>query len=194
MILFGFNLKREVIKRLIHGWQKMKILDLGSGPGDSYLRSRKFRGKDLTCLDIFEPYLKECQRLGFKILHLDALELSKRFKPASFDIILAIDFLEHLEKEKGVRLLADLEKIARRKILIFSPLGWVPMDKDTHGFNNVYYQTHRSAWSLEDFQKRGYDCKVLKNLHKDVRWLCSKNYSNKPVPADAIFATKIFKK
>ncbi len=193
-IPYGFNLTREILKRLIPDWQKMKILDLGSGPCSDYLRNRKFRGKDITCLDVFGPYLKECQKLGYKTLHLDASKILENFKPAAFDIILAIDFLEHLEKERGLKLLKDMEKISRRQILIFSPLGFVPMDIDNFGYDNTYFQTHRSAWSQEDFQKRGYNCMVLKNLHKDVRWLSSKKYSDKPVSADAIFAFKIFKK
>lgn len=188
--VFGYKLPKELAKRLVPGWERMTILDVGSGPCH-VTRDRRFLGKNIICLDIYQPYLEECKKLGFKTLNIDARKVSKYFSPGSVDIVLCMDFLEHLEKKEALKLLSELKKIARRQIVIFGPLGYVPADRDECGSTGSPYRVHRSFWEKEELEKLGFKCEVLKNYHKDIRSLCSQHLSDEPVSADAVWAIKI---
>lgn len=183
-----------LIQHLIPGWQKMRILDIGSGPCGK-LKARRFRSVDITCLDIFKPYLSVCRGLGFKIVHGDALKLKSYFKPKSFDVVLLIDVLEHFKKADGKKVLAQVEKIARRQIVIWTPFGWYPQDYDCVDepwkiIGNLQtkqknkYQQHLSAWYPKDLKKIGYKCTVLKNYNVDIR-IASHKLKNHPTPVRA---------
>ena len=86
-----------IIEQLAPGWKQMKILDVGSGPCTKW-KDRRFQGVDITCLDIFKPYLSVCRRLGYKTVCGDAKNLDVYFKSKSYDIVLLIDVLEHFKK------------------------------------------------------------------------------------------------
>lgn len=199
--ILGPKIEDLLIEKLLPGWQDMRILDIRSGPCRK-LKDRRFRSVDITCFDIFEPYLSVCKQLGFKVVHGDALSLKDYFNPKSFDIVLLVDVLEHFKKSDGNRVLAQVEKIARYQIVIWTPVGWYPQDYDcvdeqwktddnlkSRGKNK--YQQHISAWYPKDLEKKGYRCEVLKNYHPDIRSV-SHELKNHPSPilASQMWAVK----
>lgn len=167
----------------------MKILDLGCGPCYKE-RSSLFRHLDITGVDIYKPNLDICQKYGVKTLEADIREIDKYFNEKSVDIVWMFDVIEHLRKKDALRLLNIVEQIARKQVIIFTPVGYLPQDNYEDG--NMF-QKHLSEWSREDFEKRGYRCKVLRNFHRDIRKY-SKRFANEkfPIPADAIWAIKFF--
>src|ERR1700726_3348796 len=44
----------------------------------------------------------------------------------SFDVVQACDFVEHLTKEDGFQWLRDVEIVAKKAVLLFTPIGMVP--------------------------------------------------------------------
>lgn len=164
----------------------MKIVDLGSGPCNKE-KDKKFQGVDITCVDIYEPYLQICKNYGFKTLHADIRNIDRYFAEKSVDIIWLLDVIEHLKKSEGLHLLDMMEKIASRQIIIFTPSGRVLQDE--HSGNK--YQRHLSYWTARDLTRRGYHCQVLKKYHRDVR-KHSKVLANYPEPIsiDAMLAIK----
>ena len=54
----------------------------------------------------------------------DIRNLTDYFKRGQFDACIAIDVIEHLPKEEGLKLMEDMESIAKRKIIIFTPNGF----------------------------------------------------------------------
>lgn len=80
------------------------------------------------------------------------------FVENSFDYILIIDFIEHIDKNIGLLLLEDCKKIVRKKIIIFTPLIFDDNsinvnNKDLWCYGNTY-DYHKSLWSdieLNDF-------------------------------------------
>lgn len=88
-------------------------------------------------------------------LIMDARDILKRFGEKSIDIIQACDFVEHLGKEEGMKWLQDCEKVARKAILIFTPIGFVDSPAANSQPDNIY-QKHRSGWSYEEFEKLGF--------------------------------------
>ena len=86
---------------------------------------------------------------------MDARHILKKFGEKSIDIIQACDFLEHLSKEDGLKWLQDCEKMARKAILIFTPVGLVESPSAGLHPENIY-QKHLSGWTYEEFEKLGY--------------------------------------
>jgi hypothetical protein len=89
--------------------------------------------------------------------------------PKSVDTIFLLDVIEHVEKEEGLQLLRETEKIARQQIVLFTPLGFMPQEQldgeDAWNLNGGAWQEHKSGWLPEDFDDTWmiYACK---DFHK----------------------------
>lgn len=74
-----------------------------------------------------------------------------------WDYILMIDFIEHLEKSAGLKLLEDCKKIVNKKIFLLTPLPEIWTDNSHHIENqNLWcygnkFDVHKSSWTLDDF-------------------------------------------
>jgi len=178
-------------KKMIKNWKDMKILDLGSGPCYKE-EDKRFRGVDITCVDIFKNSLKRCKKLGYKIIHADIRKTVEESPDNSYDIIWAFDILEHLTKRDAIKVLGHMERIAKRQIVISIPEGDYPQDANILEDGNIY-QEHKSTWKAADFKKRGYEVEVLKDLNQDIRSQ-SKSLSKmkKPVTASQMWVVKTF--
>jgi hypothetical protein len=71
------------------------------------------------------------------------------------DSVFALDFIEHLEKEEGFRMLREAERLARVQIVVYTPNGFFPQSHagstDRWGLDGAAWQVHRSGWTAEDF-------------------------------------------
>jgi len=77
----------------------------------------------------------------------------------SVDAVVAVDFIEHLGKEDGERFLLEAERLARRQIVVHTPLGFYPQGVlesrvDRWGLDGGEWQVHRSGWTADDFDDR----------------------------------------
>lgn len=84
------------------------------------------------------------------------LEIDKLpFEENSFDYILMIDFIEHLNKNNGIKLLEDCKKIVKNKIILFTPLHFNDNSINVNDPNCWAYGNnfdyHKSLWTLQDF-------------------------------------------
>lgn len=104
----------------------------------------------------------------------DIKKLNILVKKKSFDAVIALDVIEHLKKEDGYKLLDDMEKAARKKVILVTPNGFVPQYNKE---NNL--QAHISGWTTQDFRNKGYRvegiygtklCNVLRNDEAELRW------------------------
>ena len=103
-------------------------------------------------VEIFEPYYQAAVQSGRHTLYVNHDILTVDFPEKSFDAVVLLDVLEHLPKEKGQALLQKIEKIARRKVVIFTPNGFLPQDD----FDENPYMDHCSGWSAGEFKNLGY--------------------------------------
>jgi len=74
-------------------------------------------------VDIFKPYLSEARK---QKIHDDYVLCDIRkipIKGETFDIILCLEVLEHLEKENSHQLLGEMERIVTRQVIISTPLA-----------------------------------------------------------------------
>lgn len=167
--LLGFNPGSTVFDSVLPDRNELltkTIVDLGCGTAKASLR---IPCKKLIAVDVFEPYLEIIRKKGRKNVEtrrMNILEFAKNMKlnKEIVDIVLLGDVIEHLEKEQGVTLLKDLKEITER-IIVFTPVGPVELDKDPWGFENDEFHTHRSAWYPEELVELGFRVNVLKNYH-----------------------------
>jgi len=103
-------------------------------------------------VDVFETYLKEGQEKGIHNQYIKGDIRKIDLKPKSFDAVIALDVLEHLSKEEGYELLKKMERWARKKVIIFTPNGYVYQD----GYDNNPFQEHKSGWGVKELEELGF--------------------------------------
>ncbi|MCX6777202.1 MAG: class I SAM-dependent methyltransferase [Candidatus Micrarchaeota archaeon] len=126
------------------------FLDLGCGKESPV----KYFSNEFSSVgvDVYEPYITESRSKGIhnKYFLMDVRKL--KFKPKSFDIVLALDLIEHLTKKEGERLLREMERIAKKKVIVFTPNG---LFCDEMRDENVH-QIHKCGWTVSEMRERGY--------------------------------------
>lgn len=148
------------------------LLDAGCGTGVVGALCRVYREPTrLVGIEIHEPYLARCRRMGFydEYLHRSLEELPLPFGEHEFDAATCIEVIEHLPRESGERLLDELERVARR-VVVSTPNWFFQQDE----YDQNPHQRHRSAWSARDFKRRGYRVEGvggMKILGRHVRYL-----------------------
>lgn len=108
------------------------------------------------------------------ILKMGALEALAALHDKSVDSVFLLDVIEHLEKEVGVKIIAEIERVARHQAVIFTPLGFMPQhmdagEADAWGLSGGKMQEHKSGWLPEDFGAC-WEFHICENYHdKDFR-------------------------
>ena len=129
------------------------ILDLGCGQGKPMILIKmRMKVKKSVGVDLFTPYLKEAKERKIHEEYIVSDIRKIEFKPKSFDIVLASHVLEHMPKRDAIKVLKKMEKIAKRQVIIATPIGEMyhpAVDENIH-------QLHKSAFYPEEFKKRGY--------------------------------------
>ena len=69
--------------------------------------------------------------------------------------------IEHLEKEEGIRMLKEMERVARKKIILTTPNGFLPVDT---GPEDNPEEEHISGWKVIDFKGQGFEVFGLNEL------------------------------
>lgn len=150
------------------------ILDVGCG-SNSMVR---LLSKNKYCVGV-DAHKKSLDESKSKDIHdeyieCDILGISELYKDNAFECVIAIDVIEHLEKTDGFKLLEAMERIASRKVIVFTPNGFLPQGDR---FSNPW-QVHQSGWTVDDFEKRGYNVIGI-NGHRSLRGEFAK-IKNKP--------------
>ena len=132
------------------------ILDLGCGCGNP------FKGIKFPLLVGVDIFRKKFDMPEYDtVIFYDVNKIDELFPEKSFDIVTGIDFIEHLKKEEGFEIIKKAEKIARKKVIFFTPRKWSENKRaveDSHYWsygNPANY--HQSLWNDEDFIKQGYE-------------------------------------
>jgi cyclopropane fatty-acyl-phospholipid synthase-like methyltransferase len=104
---------------------------------------------------------------SFVFINADWESVIEMFPEKSVDTVFLMDVIEHLNKEKGKKLLEKTERIARNQFIVFTPLGFISQehdDEDAWGMHGGELQKHRSGWLPEEFGD-GYEFIVCRNFH-----------------------------
>ncbi len=127
------------------------VLDVGCG---KTMNMRRLGVKHSTGFDGYAPYLDEARQNNLHDAYVlgNVQDLEKHFKPGQFDTVLALDVIEHLPKEEGLKMMRSMEKIARRKVIFFTPSGFLPQTS----YHDNALQEHLSGWEPAEMEGYGY--------------------------------------
>lgn len=142
--------QKELVKAL---QGSTSVLDVGCGSNSPV---GQLRGKArLVGIDVYDGSVKKSQELGIHDeYHIhDVLKIQELFKAGSFDSVVALDLIEHLEKPDGLALLDAMETIATKKVVVFTPNGFLAQGE----YDSNPWQVHRSGWTVAEMKSRGYD-------------------------------------
>lgn len=149
------------------------LLDLGCGRGIVGALCRIYRApRRLVGLDAWEPYLSFCRehRLYDELVRWDLNDLPLPFGDKEFDVVTAIEVIEHLPRAAGLRLLREAERVARRRVVVTTPQVFFEQE----AYDGNPYQAHRSLWTWRDFARLGYRVYGAGSFlfsGRKVRWL-----------------------
>lgn len=130
----------------------VSILDVGCGTGQPIKEISRLKNFFTVGVDLFIPYLKMCKQEKTHDQYVRADVRFLPFRKKSFDIILALHIIEHLSRNNGLKLIKDMERIARKQVIISTPNG--PCTTCEFDQNPLYI--HKSYWLPEDFEHLGY--------------------------------------
>ena len=135
------------------------ILDAGCGRNSS-LKDIK-RGSYKMGLDSYKPYIDESKS---KSIHNDYTIGDVRALPFgenSFDCVASIDVLEHLNKDDGLRMIKEVERVAKNKIILTTPNGFLPTYA---GPKDNPEESHLSGWTCGELRRLGFKVYGLNGL------------------------------
>lgn len=154
------------------------ILDLGCGDGKLMLMIRdRIKIEKAVGVDVFRPDLDAAKK---KKTHEEYLLQDVRkvdFPKRSFDIVLASHVVEHLPKRDALKLIAKMERLAKKQVVIASPIG--EMYHPAVGGN--IHQIHLSAFTPQEFHKLGY-----KTVNYGWSWLLGEESLIHKVKSDIV--------
>lgn len=127
------------------------VLDVGCGNCSPL---RFFPDVSLTGVDGYGPALEEARRNGTHNEYFlgDVRNLTGIFPGRKFEVCIALDVIEHLSKEDGWRMLESMERLATRRVVIFTPNGFLPQKS-----HDGDLQQHLSGWTADEMRARGYE-------------------------------------
>ncbi|MHB1275785.1 MAG: glycosyltransferase [Candidatus Humimicrobiaceae bacterium] len=187
--------KDDLLKSILNQIKKVDVvLDIGCG----IIPQEYMIPKVHICCEPFIQYL-ECLKnnvdnakdRSYVFINAGWSEVIKIFPEKSVDSIFILDVVEHLDKNEGMNLLKETEKIARKQIIVFTPLGFLPQkhddSNDAWGLEGSEWQEHKSGWLPDDFDDK-WEIYAAKEFHYE-----SDVYVKFPEPYGAFFAIKNIK-
>jgi SAM-dependent methyltransferase len=123
------------------------LLDVGAGHGKYGFLAREYASPNrIDGVDVSPPRFP-----AYDHFYVGDLRGLDRLLPADaprYDLVLLVDVIEHLEKQEGRTVLAELTRRGRR-VLIATPWGFRRQE-----IPEQEYETHRSGWHPWDFWGR----------------------------------------
>lgn len=131
------------------------VLDVGCGLS---FKSQYIKADIRIGVDAYRPYLEKIDaKVPYVCIHADAMHIDSLFLHKSFDIVTLLDIVEHLEKDDALELIDKAGRLARRAVVIETPLGFLPQNMDILGLGGDHFQTHRCGFEAAELEAMGYD-------------------------------------
>jgi len=151
------NLFPQFVDRLKKELEGCKtVLDLGCGPNSPIQYCSVYS----VGVELFEPYIRDSRKAKIHNEYILGDIRKIEFRPKSFGCVLGLEVLEHLTKKEGYELIKKMEIIAKRKIIISTPNGFLPQEE--HDSNKL--QIHKSGWTVDEFKNLGYKVEGIGGL------------------------------
>ena len=126
-------------------------LDVGCGKNSAL---KIFGLKHLVGLEGYAPDAEAARQIGThdEIITGDLRQMDQHFKPGQFDVCVALDVIEHLPKQDGLKMLSDMERASAKRTIILTPNGFLPQFHT----EDADLQQHLSGWEVAEMRAQGY--------------------------------------
>jgi hypothetical protein len=163
------NMLKKLYKTILPGYLEYlqkeltdtnSILDLGCGR-NSPLGALKLKAYKVG-VDNFTPALLESRKkkIHDRSVKSPLLKILEKIPPHSFETVVLLDVIEHFTKDEGSALLQIAESLATKKVVVFTPNGFLAQGK----LLKNPYQVHRSGWTVEELKTLGYRLQGINGL------------------------------
>ncbi len=141
------------------------VIDVGCGSGS---RSAPHALTGAIGVDIHFPSLVHIRgercRSGAICASLRSLPIGD----GAVDAVVALDVIEHFVKAEAIALVRELERVARRAIVLLTPNGFLPQA----GTAENPFMEHRSGWSPTELAALGYSVSGINGWQR-LRGACA---------------------
>jgi 2-polyprenyl-3-methyl-5-hydroxy-6-metoxy-1,4-benzoquinol methylase len=138
------------------------ILDVGCGIMQA---TWGLKCKSYTGCDVWLKYLDHVKH-RFNTIKLDVTKDLVMFPNDSYDVVLCLDVLEHLDQGHIMFVLDNLRRICRKKAIIFTPATFDTNEQsitDSWGLGINEYQRHRCLVDSQTLNVLGFKQKIINN-------------------------------
>jgi SAM-dependent methyltransferase len=123
------------------------VLDVGCG-NKRYFRVLQPNCAKYITVDIWDKMHPD--------ILMDVTKMPLPLTDKSVDVVLLLDFIEHLSRDDGETFLVEVERVCKRCMILLTPLLWDRNEKNVLNPGFWSYgnpaNLHRSLWNLEDFK------------------------------------------
>lgn len=129
------------------------IVDLGCGKGTNGFiirMSRYLNNAKLIGLDINSDYISFCKKHNLYDRIIKQALPKIPLKNKSVNLVLCTEVIEHLSKKNGIKLLDEIDRITKGRVILSTPnifFPTMPGDPDDR---------HLSLWTVQELRARGY--------------------------------------
>jgi len=128
----------------------MRVLDVGcsDGRGSDVLSRASAYGED-----IYRPALHAARISNDRapVTQADVRDLP--FATGAFDVVVALDVVEHFEKPDALRVLDEMERVSRSLVVVVTPRGFV----EQPGTPEEPWQEHKCGFEPSELTALGYE-------------------------------------
>lgn len=149
---YGFPPTYKLILNALMPPGKLKVVDLGCGMGAAGEFLNPQRKHEFVGIDIYRPYLDICRKKDNykKLIKADITKMN--FKYESFDVILILQVIEHLNKKTAGLLIKKAIRSAKKCVIVSVPNGKCFQEN----YDDSIYHKHKSSWYVSDLKKLGF--------------------------------------
>ncbi len=134
------------------------ILDLGCEDGRLLQLLSQGKKWKITGVDIYKKNTKLAakKKIFIKVITGDVVKVAKKLirQKQKFDVVFCSQVIEHIKRKEGEKLLSLVDHLARKRIVMGTPRGFMEQPGVFLGDNP--HMVHKSGWAEEDFRERGY--------------------------------------
>lgn len=159
LLLRSWHIKKESRKYFANRSQDFSILDAGSGFGQyDYFLSNLCKNAKITGVDVKEEQIDDCNQFFSKInrpnVRFEIADLTQYNLPNSYDFILSVDVMEHIEDDKKVfeNFYSSMKKGGM--LLISTPSNLGGSDVHDHDEESFIGEHVRDGYSIEDITEK----------------------------------------
>ena len=139
---------------------KQQILDAGSGFGQySFFLSGKNKNWSVEAVDVKEEQISDCtaffHRIGRQNVRFGIADLTKYNRAETFDLILSVDVMEHIEDDEQVFRNFFNSMSPQGILLISTPSDQGGSDVHDHGEESSFIDEHvRDGYNINEIQDK----------------------------------------